>query len=248
MVGVGDRSEHESDGRGRRWRPGARLGRGTVLACFVAAARPSSAQPAEPRAFTLDEAVVEALGTHPRLSEARANRQDADARVGESRALLLPEVGVSAEINRSTGNTPPGAFFQAPGFVPISGAPRGKTLDPGTWQTGAAVYATWDVLSLSRQAAAIDVALADRTQATATIDAQRLEVAYRAADAFLFLLEAQEAVRAVAANVQRAQVLVAATKPLVVQNLRPGVDEARAESEARQRANAACASGADCAR
>src|SRR4029077_11048121 len=54
---------------------------------------------------------------------------------------------------------------------------------------------------------------------------------YQAADAFLLLLEANEAVRAVSANVQRAQVLVTVTKPLVVQNLRPGVDETRAEAE-----------------
>jgi outer membrane protein TolC len=45
------------------------------------------------------------------------------------------------------------------------------------------------------------------------------------------LLEAEEAVRAVASNVERAQVLVTATKPLVTQSLRPGVDEARAEAE-----------------
>jgi outer membrane protein len=231
MARIWDRSGREACRCGRRRRPLARIGRGAVLACIAATAGPSFAQPAQPRAYTLEEAVAEALGTHPRLAEARANREDADARVGESRTLLLPDVAVSAEINRSTGNTPSGAFFLAPGFVPISGAPRGKTLDEGVWQTGASVYATWDVLSLSRQAAAVDAALAGRTQATATIDVQRLEVAYQAADAFLLELEAEAAVRAVAVNVQRAEVLVTATKPLVVQNLRPGVDEARAEAE-----------------
>jgi outer membrane protein TolC len=195
------------------------------------AAQPAASQPVRPRAYTLEEAVAEALATHPRLAEARANRESAEARLGESRTLLIPDLGVSGEVNRSTGNTPPGAFFLAPGFVPISGAPRGKTLDSGTWQTGASIYTAWDVLSLSRQAAAVDVALANRAQATATIDAQRLEVAYQAADAFFLVLEAEAAVRAVAANVQRAQVVVAATKPLVVQNLRPGVDEARAEAD-----------------
>lgn len=110
MVGVWDRSGREACERGRRQPPLARLARGTVLACIAATARPSSAQPVEPRAYTLDEAVAEALATHPRLAEARANREDADARVGESRALLMPDVGVSGEINRSTGNTPPGAF------------------------------------------------------------------------------------------------------------------------------------------
>jgi outer membrane protein TolC len=207
------------------------------LSALVVAVRPAEAQGAEPappvevRSYTLDEAIAEALAHHPRLAEANANRTSADAQVAEADARLLPSLGVSAEINRSTGNTPPGAFFPAPGFIPISGAPRGKTLDSGEWQTGVAVWAGWDVLSLARQAAAIDVALAVRSQASAALDAQRLQVAYQAGDAFLVLLEAEEAVRAVATNVQRAQVLVTATRPLVAQSLRPGVDEARAEAE-----------------
>jgi outer membrane protein TolC len=203
-------------------------------ALFVCLTNPCPALLAEPpgtHAYTLDEAVAEALATHPSLAELRAERQAAESRVDESRDGLWPAAGVSGEINRSTGNTPPGAFYPALGFVPISGAPRGKALDSGAWQTGVSVWASWDVLSVARQAAAIDVALAGRTQAGAATDAQRLEVAYRAADAFLLLLEAENAVGAVSANVQRAQVLVTATRPLVTQNLRPGVDQARAESE-----------------
>jgi outer membrane protein TolC len=205
--------------------------RSSAALCVATVVTPLFAQTPQTRSYTLEEAVTEALATHPRLAEARANREAAEALVGEAHTLLWPAAGVSGEINRSTGNTPPGTFFPAQGFVPISGAPRGKSLDGGSWQTGISAWATWDVLSLSRQAAAIDVALAGRGQANAAIDAQRLQTAYQAADAFLVLLEAEEAVRAVAANVQRAQVLVTVTRPLVVQNLRPGVDEARAEAE-----------------
>ena len=201
------------------------------LACALSAASSALAQTAGSSAYTLDEAVAEALAVHPRLAESRAYQGAAESRVDEARDRLLPAVGVSGEINRSTGNTPPGAFYPAPGFVPIAGAPRGKSLDSGFWQTGASLWGDWDILSLSRQAAAIDLALASRIQANAATDAERLQIAYQAADAFLSLLEAKEAVRAVAVNVQRAEVLVAATKPLVVQNLRPGVDQARAEAE-----------------
>jgi outer membrane protein TolC len=197
------------------------------------AAKPVGAQqpPSDVRSYTLDEAISEALAHHPRLAEASANQTAADARVGEADARLLPALGVSAEFNRSTGNTPPGAFVPAPGFIPISGSPRGKELNSGAWQTGVALWGGWDVLSFVRQAAAIDLALAGRSQATAALDAERLDVAYRVADAFLALVEGEEAVRAVASNVQRAEVLVTATRPLVTQNLRPGVDQARAEAE-----------------
>jgi outer membrane protein len=192
---------------------------------------PAAGQTSAERVYSLDQVVAEALAYHPRLRARSAEESAADARVDETRTGELPSAGVSAQLNRSTGNTPPGAFYPTTGFPPISGAPRGRTLDEGSWQTGASLWATWDVLSVARQAAALDVALAARAEATAAIDAQRLDVAYRAADAFLLLLEAQEAVRAAKAGVDRATVLVTMTKPLVDQSLRPGVDVARAEAE-----------------
>jgi outer membrane protein len=201
------------------------------LLSVAAIAAPSLAQTTATTPYTLDAAVAEALATHPRLSELHANELAAESRVDQEHDRIWPTAGVSGEINRSTGNTPPGTFFPAPGFVPISGAPRGKSLEAGSWQTGVSAYIGWDILSVARQAAAIDVALAGRKAATAATDAQRLEIAYQAADVFLQVLESDEALRAQVANVQRAQVLLGATKPLVTQNLRPGVDETRAEAE-----------------
>jgi outer membrane protein TolC len=204
---------------------------GWALACVLGTTPAVFAQTGTSKPYTLEEAVNEALLTHPRLAESRADQLAAQAHVDDARARLWPGAGVSAEFNRSTGNTPPGAYSPAPGFLPISGSPLGKSLGSGFWQTGASVWANWDVVSIARQAAAVDVALASRSQARASTEAQRLQVAYQAADAFLLLLESEEAVRAVGANVQRARVLVAATEPLVAQNLRPAADAARADAE-----------------
>src|SRR5262249_12542008 len=97
---------------------------GPGIAVLVSANAPArDAPPAH--TYGLDEAVADALATHPRLATARAEERAADARIDEARTLLLPSAGISAEINRSTGNTVPGAFFTAPGFVPVAGAPRG---------------------------------------------------------------------------------------------------------------------------
>ncbi len=183
------------------------------------------------RTYTLEQAVADALANHPRLRASAAEESASEARVDEAKTGRLPDVGVSAQLNRSTGNTVPGTFFSAAGFVPISGPTRGKSLDEGVWQTGASLWATWDVLSLARQAAAVDVAIAGRSEAAAATSARRLDIAYRAADAYVVLLEAQEAVRAARVNVERARVLVGMTKPLVDQALRPGADQARAEAE-----------------
>jgi outer membrane protein TolC len=87
------------------------------------------------------------------------------------------------------------------------------------------------VLSIARQAAAIDAALAGQSETSAITSAQRLEVAYRAADAFLLLIEAQEALRSAHASLERTEVLATVTRTLVTQNLRPGAEAARADAE-----------------
>jgi outer membrane protein TolC len=181
--------------------------------------------------MAIDQVVAQALAKHPRITAARSNAEGASARVDEARTAELPDLGVSAQINRSTGNTVPGAFFYQQGFVPISGAPRGKQFDEGVWQSGLSLWGSYDVLAFVRQAAIVDVQLAAFEEADAATAATRLDVAYRAADAFLQLIEAQETVRAARASVERAKVLVTITKTLVNQALRPGADAARSEAE-----------------
>src|SRR5258706_468214 len=116
-------------------------------------------------ALTLEQSVSAALVHRPRLAAVLAAEAAADARIDEARLKRLPELGLAAQINRSTGNSAPGAFFAAPGFVPVAGAPRGRVFDDGRWQTGLAAWASWDVLSLWRQASSIDLALAARDEA-----------------------------------------------------------------------------------
>jgi outer membrane protein len=186
----------------------------------------------ERASWTIEEVVAEALARHPRLAAAKADQRAASARVDETRFGYLPAAGVSGEINRSTSNNMSGTFFPVQGFPSISGTTTTKSLDvPSTWQTGVSLWASWDILSLARQAANVDVALAQRHVASAQLDVERLEVAWNAADAFLLLLEADEAVRAQRAGVERAETIVNMTKPLVEQTLRPGVDLARAQAE-----------------
>ena len=208
---------------------GLSLGAVLTLASPTAAADDRLEPPLLP--YTLEQAVTEALANHPRIRASVAEENAAESRIDEAKTARLPDVGVSAQLNRSTGNTVPGAFFSTTGFAPIAGPTRGKTLDEGVWQTGASLWAAWDVLSLTRQAAAIDVALASHVEASAATSARRLEIAYRAADAFVLLLEAQEAVRSAKINVDRVHVLSTVTKSLVDQSLRPGADAARADAE-----------------
>lgn len=183
------------------------------------------------RTYTLEEVVALALANHPAGRTVRAEQRAAEARVAEERTLELPKLGVSAELNRSTGNTAPGAFFPLEGFPNIAGAPRGKSFGSGYWQTGVSLWGSWDVLSLVRQSAAIDVALASRTESAAAAQAWRLDAAYRAADAFILELEAEASVRAARTVLERARSVATVTKSLVDQSLRPGADAARVDAE-----------------
>src|SRR5579859_442605 len=115
----------------------------------VGATRSAQAQQAPARTLTLQQVVAEALANHPAVRGARADESAAAARVDEARTRELPDIGVAAQLNRSTGNTAPGGFFPTPGFPQIAGAPRGRTFDSGVWQTGASLFANWDILSLA---------------------------------------------------------------------------------------------------
>jgi outer membrane protein TolC len=198
-----------------------------LISAQLAASPPGAA----PGPLTLNQAVEAALAHHPRVHSSVAMEAAAAAGSEEARLSQLPQAGLSAELNRSTGNTAPGAFYYAPGFVQVAGAPRGKTFDSGTFQTGLAAWANWDALALIRQSSAIDVALAAQSQAGAQTALARLEVGFAAADAFLALLQAQETVRAAQASIDRAQTVATVMKTLVAQNLRPGADAARVEAE-----------------
>src|SRR5258708_10568634 len=90
----------------------------TLLALPLAAAvalgtARSSAQTQAPRTYSLDQVVAEALAHHPRLRASGAEERVAYGLVDEARTGDIPHAGVSAELNRSTGNTPPGAFYPA---------------------------------------------------------------------------------------------------------------------------------------
>jgi outer membrane protein TolC len=205
----------------------------TAVCCATAILSSSPAVRAEATSGTisLDAAVSYALAHHPKMRVVAAGVDAARARVDEAHTTELPGIGVSAEINRSTGNTVPGTFFPYTGFPVISGSPRGRKFDGGTFQTGASLWATWDVTSIAREAAQVDYALAGSNEARATTNVRRLEVAFGAADAYLVSLEATETVKAARAGVERGRVFATIVKSLVAQDLRPGVDAARADAE-----------------
>src|SRR5262249_21350332 len=84
---------------------------------------------------------------------------------------------------------------------------------------------------LTQKIALADAALADQRSARASVDAQRLNVAFAAADGFAVLVESDQQVRAANSALKRAQVFERSVRALVSSGLRPGADGARPAAE-----------------
>jgi outer membrane protein len=211
----------------KSYRKRARSG-ATLVACVAACAlvcRPCPAPAAE--LLSLDRAVATALAHHPRVVAARAVVSVARALVDEAYMNELPMAGVSGQINHSTGNSVPGAFFTTPFIPSVSGSPLGRSLTGDVWQSGASVWGDVDIGGFPQKLAITDAAIANRSGAGAALRGRELQTAFDVANGFVLLLEAHEQVRSARASVERAKTFSVVVKSLVDQSLRPGADAAR---------------------
>lgn len=206
-----------------------------VLVCLelVAFAPPAAADDVDPPAdsLSLDDAIALALKRHPSLRAAAAREEVARDQVDEARAHELPDGGISAQLNRSTSNAVPGAFFPTVGIVSISGSQRGRSLSGSVWESGTALWLDWNATGMAQKGALVDAALEGVAESEADLRATQLEIEYEVSDAFLSVLAADEGVRAASANVDRARTFATVVDTLVTQNLRPGADAARVQAD-----------------
>jgi len=186
---------------------------------------------APPSPLTLNQAVDYALAHHPALRAASAAEQEAGANLDLARSRLLPQGDIGLQENRATGNVVPGTHFNMSGIPPISGPPTDRVFSSGFWGSTAGISLSWDIAHLSEKMALADAAMADQLSAQARLQAQRLEVAFNAANSFALVVEAGEQVEAARASVHRARVFETTVDALVNSGLRPGADGARAAAE-----------------
>jgi outer membrane protein TolC len=90
---------------------------------------------------------------------------------------------------------------------------------------------SWEPFDFEYRRAKVEVARDLTKQADVAVKVTRLDAATAAADSFLALLAAQQAVRAAEANVARAQVFTDSVHVLVNNQLRAGADAARADAD-----------------
>lgn len=201
-----------------------------VLAGSARAQTISNDEPV-PRPLTLKEAVDFALGHNPNMKAQAAEEDAASANLNVARDQYIPRGYIGLQENRATGNVVPGSHFNMVGIPAISGPPTGRVFDSGTWGSTAGLSLSYDIAHLTQKIALADAALADRRGAQAGMEAQTLNVAFGAADAFAVAVQADQQLLAASSALERDEVFENTVNALVRSGLRPGADSARAAAE-----------------
>src|SRR5438093_13130563 len=189
------------------------------------------AQPQASGPLSLNDAVQLALKNYPAIKESRARAQAANEGIGVARTAYLPRLDMLWQENRATTNNVFGLVQPQSVVPPISGPVLGTRAYDSVWGSAAGVQLSWEALDFGQRKANVEVARAQSSFAKAQTDLTALDVAAAAADAFVTVLAADEAVRAIRANVARLQVFADNVRTLVQNQLRPGADQSRAEAE-----------------
>lgn len=204
----------------------------SVICVLSGAVSPALAQPSPPAfPITLQDAIRYASDNYPAIRAAQARVAAQESGVDLAHTAYLPRVDSSLQINRATRNNVAGLLLPGTTIPAISGPVSFDTSWSSIWGSGAGVLASWEAFDFGQRGASVDLARALVVRANAGADITRLEVAVKAADAFLRLAAAQETVRAARANVERQQVFANAVAVLVKNQLRPGADDSRAQAE-----------------
>ena len=201
-----------------------------AVGCLLSPGR-AAAQPAASGPLSLNDAIQLALKNYPAIKESRARARAADEGIGVARTAYLPRLDMLWQENRATTNNVFGLVLPQSVVPPISGPVLGTRSYDSVWGSAAGVQLSWEALDFGQRKANVEVARAQSSFAKAQTDLTALDAAAAAADAFVTVLAADEAVRAARANVNRLQVFADTVRTLVANQLRPGADESRANAE-----------------
>jgi outer membrane protein TolC len=175
------------------------LGLGLLFSPFAARGQEAPAAP-----LRLEEAVELASQNYPAIRAAHA--QSAAAATGEevARNAYLPRVELDWQQTRGTRNNVFGQFFPQPGIPPISGPLlANSSFGESAWGSGGGVLFAWEPFDFGLRRAGVELAGRVTNEARARAAVTQLDVAAAAADAFLRVVAAEQAVRAAGANVER---------------------------------------------
>ena len=187
---------------------------------------------AQPPAPLKIRAVVErALQNYPAIGVSQEQVSAAAAGIQLARTAYLPRVDLLAQVNRATRNNVFGLLLPQSVIPSMSGPVLGTNNFGSVWGSAVGGLVTWEPFDFGLRGANVAIASAGRAQADASLKRTKYEIAVAAADAYLTLAAAEEAVRAAQAGVDRAETIFKTINALVMAELRPGADASRAQAE-----------------
>ncbi len=179
----------------------------------------------------LEDAVALAESNYPSIRTAEAQVGATAAGIDLARTVYLPRLDLLWQENRASVNNIFGTLLPQSVIPSISGPVLGTKSFSSTFGSAGGALFSWEPFDFGYRKANVEVARDQTKQAEAAVNITRLDVATSAADAFLAVLAAQQAMRAAEANVSRAQIFADSVHVLATNQLRAGADAARADAE-----------------
>ena len=200
-----------------------------VLPPPTAAQTPAASAPRQ--TFSLQDALQYATDHYPSVKAAIEEVNASSAGVNVAKAAALPRLDGVWQTNRATVNNVTGLLLPQSVVPGISGPPLLDASSRSAWGTAAGALFTWEPFDLGLRAAEVRSAEAALTRARASEGLTRLEVEAAVASAFLAVVQAEQAVTATQADVDRRTLLARAAQTLANNQLRPGAEASRADAE-----------------
>src|ERR1035441_1052644 len=153
--------------------------RSTGLSLLVAAGASLFGQ-----SLTISQAVEGALRNYPAIRVSQEQISAAAAGIQLARTSYLPRVDLLAQANRATRNNVFGLLLPQNVIPSMSGPVIGSNNFGTAWGSAAGVLVSWEPFDFGLRRANVAVAAAARTEAEATLQRTRYDVAVATADAY----------------------------------------------------------------
>jgi outer membrane protein TolC len=181
--------------------------------------------------LTLEQAIQYATDHYPTVRAALEQVNASMAGVDVARSAYLPRLDALWQSNRATANNIFGQVLPQSVIPALSGPVLAASSSQSVWGSATGALFSWEPFDFGLRRADVASAEAALTQARAGETLTRLDVQNAVASAYLGVLAAQQTVTAARADLDRRDVLLRSVQSLVINQLRPGADESRAEAE-----------------
>lgn len=181
--------------------------------------------------LTLNETIDYAIKIYPSINAAQSMVSAAKAGISLAKTAYLPKGDAIYQTNRATRNNITGLLFPQNVIPNISGPVIANPNFGSAWGTATGGLVSWELLDFGLKRSKVNLAKTDVEKAESEAELTELELASKVADTFFRLLAAQEALKAVEANVERAKTFSDSVNILAKNGLRPGADASRALAE-----------------